>query len=51
MNNEILLEGSPNAINEAGDEEKCMEVSAAAAEKDCRGGCIKHGPQFMAMEK
>jgi len=50
MNNKFLLEGSPDAIGEAEDKEECVEVSAAA-ERDCRGGCIKHGLQFMAMEE
>ena len=51
MNNEAFFEATLDAVNEAEDEEECVEVSAAAAERDCRGGCIKHGLQFMAMEE
>jgi len=45
------LEGSPDAISEAEDEEECVEVSATVAEKDHRVGHVKRGLQFMAIKE
>jgi len=52
MNNGTVMEASPKAIDEAEDEEECVKVSAAAADKDCKGSQNnKHGPQFTAMKE
>jgi len=48
MNNNAVMEASPEAIK-VEDEEECIEVSAAAADKDCKGNWVKCDLLFTAM--
>jgi len=51
-NNNAVMEASPKSIDEAEDEEECVEASSSAADKDCKGSWNnKCSLQFTAMEE